>query len=33
MRAWDFDRVVVSHGEVLARGGKAAFERAFAPRL
>ena len=30
MRAWDFDRVIVSHGEVLERGGKAAFERAFA---
>ena len=30
MRAWDFDRVIVSHGDVLERGGKAAFERAFA---
>jgi hypothetical protein len=27
---WDFDRVVVSHGEVLATGGKAAFREAFA---
>jgi hypothetical protein len=33
IRAWDFDRVVVSHGDVLARAGKAAFERAFAPWL
>lgn len=33
MRAWDFDRVIVSHGDVLERGGKAAFERAFAPWL
>jgi len=28
--AWDFDRVVVSHGEVLASGGRAAMARAFA---
>jgi Domain of unknown function (DUF4336) len=28
--AWDFDRVVVSHGEVLERGGHAAVEAAFA---
>jgi hypothetical protein len=28
--AWDFDRVVVSHGEVLERGGKAGVARAFA---
>lgn len=27
---WDFDRVVVSHGAVLARGGHAAFAAAFA---
>jgi hypothetical protein len=33
MREWDFDRVIVSHGEVLERGGKDAFERAFAPWL
>jgi hypothetical protein len=33
IRAWDFDRVIVSHGDVLERGGKAAFERAFAPWL
>ena len=33
MRAWDFDRVIVSHGDVLERGGKAAFEQAFAPWL
>jgi hypothetical protein len=30
IHAWDFDRVIVSHGDVLERGGKAAFERAFA---
>jgi hypothetical protein len=30
MLAWDFDRVVVSHGEVLESGGRAALERAFA---
>jgi hypothetical protein len=30
IRAWDFDRVIVSHGDVLERGGKAAFETAFA---
>lgn len=28
--AWDFDRVVVSHGAVLDSGGHAAFARAFA---
>jgi hypothetical protein len=28
--AWDFDRVVVSHGEVLETGGKRAVETAFA---
>lgn len=28
--AWDFDRVVVAHGEVLERGGKAAVADAFA---
>lgn len=27
---WDFDRVVVAHGEVLETGGKAAFEKAWA---
>ncbi|HEX7928738.1 MAG TPA: DUF4336 domain-containing protein [bacterium] len=27
---WDFDRVIVSHGEVLPTGGKAAFEKATA---
>ena len=27
--AWDFDRVVVSHGEVLETGGRRAFEDAF----
>lgn len=27
---WDFDRVVVSHGEVLETGGRAAVEKAFA---
>jgi hypothetical protein len=26
---WDFDRVIVSHGEVLESGGHAAFEAAF----
>jgi len=28
--AWDFDRVIVTHGEVLERGGKAALHEAFA---
>jgi hypothetical protein len=28
--AWDFDRVVVTHGSVLETGGRAALERAFA---
>ena len=28
--AWDFDRVVVTHGEVLETGGKQAFTEAFA---
>lgn len=28
--AWDFDRIVVSHGEVLETGGKRAMETAFA---
>ncbi len=27
--AWDFDRVVVSHGDMLESGGRAAVERAF----
>ena len=27
---WDFDRVIVSHGEVLESGGKAALRAAFA---
>lgn len=31
--AWDFDRVIVSHGDVLEHGGHAAFETAFAPWL
>jgi hypothetical protein len=26
---WDFDRIVMAHGEVLERGGRAAFEEAF----
>jgi hypothetical protein len=30
IRGWDFERVIVSHGDVLERGGKAAFETAFA---
>lgn len=30
---WDFDRVIVSHGEVLERGGQAAMREAFAPYL
>ena len=30
IRAWDFDRVIASHGDVLERGAKAAFESAFA---
>ncbi len=28
--AWDFDRVIVTHGDVLAQGGKARFAEAFA---
>jgi len=28
--AWDFDRVIVTHGEVLETGGKQAFTEAFA---
>lgn len=28
--AWDFDRVIVAHGEVLESGGHAAMEQAFA---
>jgi hypothetical protein len=28
--AWDFERVVMSHGEVLETGGRHALERAFA---
>jgi hypothetical protein len=28
--AWDFDRIIVSHGEIVESGGKAAFRRAFA---
>lgn len=28
--AWDFDRVTVTHGEVLETGGRAALERAYA---
>jgi hypothetical protein len=27
--AWDFDRVVVSHGDVLEKGGRRAIEQAF----
>lgn len=27
---WDFDRIVVSHGDILESGGRAAFESAFA---
>ena len=27
--AWDFDRIVMSHGEVVATGGRALLERAF----
>ena len=28
--SWDFDRVIVSHGRVIERGGKEAFRQAFA---
>jgi hypothetical protein len=28
--AWDFDRIIVSHGEILESGGRAALEEAFA---
>lgn len=27
--AWEFDRVVVAHGDVVERGGRAVFEAAF----
>ena len=30
MGRWDFDRVILSHGEVVATGGKAAFAKAVA---
>jgi len=30
MLAWDFDRLIVGHGDVVAPGGKAAFEKACA---
>lgn len=32
LREWDFDRVVVSHGEPLQTGGRAAMARAFPER-
>jgi hypothetical protein len=28
--AWDFDRVVLAHGDVLESGGHAAFQQSFA---
>ena len=28
--AWDFDRVIIAHGEIVESGGKSAMERAFA---
>lgn len=31
MEAWDYDRIVMSHGEVLEGGGKARLREAFAP--
>ncbi len=31
--AWDFDRIVVAHGDVLDSGGRQAFEKAFAKYL
>ncbi|HWV38682.1 MAG TPA: hypothetical protein VN033_09440 [Vulgatibacter sp.] len=33
MRRWDFDRLVVAHGEVVETGARAAFGRVFAPWL
>ncbi len=30
IQAWDFDRIILSHGQIVETGGKAAFERAFA---
>lgn len=33
IRAWEFDRLILSHGEVVDQGAKAAFEKAFAPYL
>lgn len=27
--AWDFERVIVGHGEIVDTGGRAAIERAF----
>jgi hypothetical protein len=29
MLAWDFDRVIVSHGDVLAHGGRHALAASF----
>jgi len=29
---WDFDRVIMSHGEILDHGGRAALAQAFALR-
>ena len=26
---WDFDRIIVSHGEIIETGGKEAFQQAF----
>jgi hypothetical protein len=30
LQEWDFDRVIVSHGEVLERGGKQAMQTQYA---
>jgi len=33
MKRWDFDRIVVAHGDVVESNARPAFERAFAPWL
>jgi hypothetical protein len=30
MLAWDFDRIVVAHGDVIASGGREVLRRAYA---
>ena len=33
MLAWDFDRIILAHGNLIARDGKAWFKKAFGPLL